>query len=169
VGEVFAGFVCGYILALVSTPLLAMVLLRLRSGSELFARLLPPGVSALSLSVLLHGALFMFWTAVGILLGLILLAMEDAGAAAGSRNAAYSLFVAGLVLALAAPVVIAVRPLRQMGLVCAVAALVVFGWLMPYMAEWSNFEREERQALEFVPFTASSSQSSVNSDLLPPT
>jgi hypothetical protein len=162
-GEVFAGFVCGYILALVSTPLLAMVLLRLRAGNELLARLLPPGVSVISLSVLLHGALFLFWTAAGILLGLILLAMDDAGAAVGSKNAAFSLFVAGLVLALAAPVVIVLRPLRRAGLVCAIAAMLVFGWLMPYMAEWSNFDRgDENPRLEFVPFTAESNQPSAS-------
>jgi hypothetical protein len=153
-GEVFAGFLAGYILALVTTPLLAFGLLRLRTRSAWLARLLPPEVPAIGLMVLAHGALFMFWTAVGILLGLVLLAMQDEGGALGSRNAAFSLFVSALVLMIAAPLVIAVRPLRQPALVCAVVAVVVFGWLMPYMAGWSKFEREERQRLEFVPFTA---------------
>ena len=153
--EVFAGFVCGYLLALISTPLLAIVLLRLRTGSELLGRLLPPGVSALSLSVLLHGALFLFWTAAGILLGLVLLAMGDAGDAVGSLNPPFSLFVAGLTLALAAPVVIVLRAVRRPALICAVAAVLVFGWLMPYMAEWSNFDGdEEREPLREIPFTA---------------
>ena len=72
--EVFAGFVSGYTLAIVSTPVLAVQLLRLRAGSELFARLLPAGTNAVMLAVLLHGALFLFWTAAGIALGLVLFA-----------------------------------------------------------------------------------------------
>ncbi len=154
-GEVFAGFLAGYILALVSTPLLAIALVRLRTRSELLARLLPPEVPAIGLMVLVHGALFMFWTAAGILLGLVLLAMRDADGALGSRNIAFSLFVFALVLMVAAPIVVALRPLRQASLVCAVVAVVVFGWLMPYMASWSKFEGDEQRGLEFVPFTAS--------------
>jgi hypothetical protein len=140
VAEVFAGFVCGYILALLSTPLLALMLLRLRAGSELFQRLLPPGVSALGLSVLLHGGLFLFWTAVGMLLGLVLLAMEGEGGALGSLNGPFSLFVVGVVLAFAAPVIVVARRARQLAIACVVGVVVVFGWLMPYMAEWSSFD-----------------------------
>lgn len=138
--EVFAGFVAGYALALLSTPLLALTLLRLRAESELVARLLPAGVSAISLSVLLHGALFLFWTGLGIVLGLVLLALRDAEGALGSANAPFSLFVAGLTLALVAPLAIAVRPIRQASILYALLVLAVFGWLMPYIAEWSTFE-----------------------------
>lgn len=137
--EVFAGFVAGYVLALVSTPLLAVVLVRLRAGGGLLAQLLPPGVSAVSVGVLLHGALFLAWTALGIILGLVLLAMRDAGGGMGSANAAFTLFVAGLVLALAAPIAIALPPLRRAAIICALVAVGVFGWLMPYLAEWSTF------------------------------
>jgi hypothetical protein len=102
--------------------------------------LFPAGVSIVSLGVLLHGALFLFWTGLGIVLGLVLLAMRDADGALGSRNAPFSLFVAGVTFALVAPIAIAVRPLRQMSLLCALFVLLIFGWLMPYLAEWSTFE-----------------------------
>ena len=39
--QVFAGFVAGYGLALLTTPLLALVMFRLRSGSEILMRLFP--------------------------------------------------------------------------------------------------------------------------------
>jgi hypothetical protein len=151
VAQAFAGFICGYLLALASTPLLAMTLVRLRAGGGMLATLLPPGVSAISLSVILHAGLFFFWTAAGILLGLMLLAMDDSGSALASRNAAFSLFVAAVVLAIAAPVVIAVRSLRRVGIVLALLAVLVFGWLMPYMAEWSKFDDEESVPEEGVP------------------
>lgn len=138
--EVFAGFVAGYALALLWTPVLAVLLLRLRAGGGLLGRLLPAGVSPLGLSVLLHGALFLFWTGAGILLGLVLYGMRGAGGALGSLNGPYTLFVAGLTLALSAPVLIAVPALRLPVLLLSLAFLIVFGWLMPYLAEWSTFE-----------------------------
>lgn len=138
--EVFAGFVCGYVVALVLTPLMAWSLLRARASSQLLARVLPPGVSALGLAVLLHGAMFILWTGLGILLGLILLAMRDAEGALGSLNAAFSLLVFAITLALAAPLVALLRQMRLQLVLAATAVLLVFGWLMPYAAEWSKFD-----------------------------
>lgn len=138
--EVFAGFVSGYGLAVLTTPLLSIWLLRLRARSALLERILPPGVGAVSVSVLLHGALTMFWTAMGLLLGLVLLAMRDAGSALGSANAPYTLFVAGLFLALGAPVVALLVPWRRVTVVGILLAVLVFGWLTPYLADWSNFD-----------------------------
>lgn len=138
--EVFAGFVSGYAMALLTTPLLSVWLVRLRVESELVGRLLPPGVGAVSLSVLLHGALVLFWTGIGMLLGLVLLAMRDAGAALGSLNAAYTLFVGGLFLAIGAPLVALLAPLRRILATGTVLAILLFGWLMPYLADWSKFD-----------------------------
>jgi len=135
VPEVFAGFLCGYVLALISTPLLAVGLLRLRGESALLGRLLPPGVSAVGLSVLLHTALFFTCTAIGIVLGLLLLAMKGGPGALGSANTPFTLFVAGLTLAVIAPVAIVVRPLRASALGGGLVVLIVFGWLMPYLAQ----------------------------------
>ena len=131
---------CGYLVALVFTPLTALLLIRLRVSSDLLARLLPPGVSAISVGVLLHGTMFLFWTGAGILLGLVLLAMEGSGGAFGSRNAAFSLFVFALTLALAAPVALLLPAARRATVLGGLAVLLLFGWLMPYMAEWTKFD-----------------------------
>jgi hypothetical protein len=138
--EVFAGFLAGYALAVVSTPLLSVLLLRLRAESPALERVLPVGVSAVGASVLLHGALTMVWTALGLVLGMTLLAMEGAGGALGSLNGPFTLFVAGLFLALGAPLFALLVPLRRLIALTLVAAVLVFGWLMPYLAEWSKFE-----------------------------
>jgi hypothetical protein len=140
VSEVFAGFVCGYALALLSTPLLAILLIQLRARSELLARLLPANASAMSVGVLLHGAMFLFWTALGILLGLVLLAMGDSAGAFGSTNPPFSLFVVGLAVAISAPVAFAAPRLRTAALTGVVLFVLLFGWLMPHMAGWTNFE-----------------------------
>ncbi len=137
--EVFAGFVCGFVMALVTTPVLAFYLMRLRARSEVFARLAPPETSIAPLVVVIQGGLFFLWTGLGIILGLVLIAMRHAGPAAGSPNGAFTLLVAGLTLAVVAPVAIVSRSLRQPSVAAALLMLGVFGWLMPYMATWSNF------------------------------
>jgi hypothetical protein len=140
VAEVFAGFVTGYGVALITTPLFSVWLVRLRVGSPLMQRLLPEGANAVSVSVILHGALALFWTGVGLLLGLVLFGMRDAGEALGSLNGPYTLFVAALFVALGAPVVALLPSLRRVTLSGLVLAILLFGWLTPYLAEWSTFE-----------------------------
>lgn len=138
--EVFAGFLCGYTVALFLTPVVAVLLMRWRAGGGLIARLIPAQTSTLGIGVLLHGALFLFWTCAGIVLGLLLLLMEGGGEALGSLNAPFTLFVAGLVLAFSAPVIIVLPRLRVATAVAAIVTLVAFGWLMPYMATWTRFD-----------------------------
>jgi hypothetical protein len=138
VAEVFAGFVCGYAMAVITTPMLSFLLVRLRMESALMSRLLPEGTSAVGLSVLLHGALAMFWTMMGLLLGLVLYGMRDGGAALGSLNGAYTLFVAGLFVAIGAPLFAVFAPLRRTVASAVALAILVFGWLTPYLAQWSG-------------------------------
>lgn len=138
-GEVFAGFVCGYILALIGAPLLAVWLTRARLTSPLIQRLAPPGTNVVALVAVLHGGLILVCTGTGLLLGLLLYAMRDAGEALGSPNIAFTLFVFALTVMLFAPVVALVARIRRQALVAALLVLLLFGWLMPYMAEWSKF------------------------------
>jgi hypothetical protein len=137
--EVFAGFLCGYILALVFTPVLVLALFRLRAQGGVLETLLPARVSLTAFAILLHGGLFLFWTAVGMLLGLLLLGLEDGGGGLGSRNLPFSLVVVSLTAVLVGPVAAVLVRLRP--LIGASGLLVVglFGWLMPYLAAWSTF------------------------------
>jgi hypothetical protein len=138
-GQVFAGFVCGYILALAGAPLLAIWLTRARLTSPLLQRLAPPGTNVVAFVAVLHGGLVVVCTGTGLLLGLLLYVMRDDGEALGSPNIAFTLFVAGLTLMLFAPVVALAARVRRQALVAAVLILLLFGWLMPYMAQWSTF------------------------------
>jgi hypothetical protein len=137
VAEVFAGFIAGYALAVITTPMLSFLLIRLRLESDLMGRLLPEGTSAVGLSVLLHGGLALFWTAMGILLGLVLYAMRDAGGALGSLNGPYTLFVAAIFVMIGAPLFTFIAPARRLVATSVALAILVFGWLTPYLAEWS--------------------------------
>lgn len=136
--EVFAGFISGYVMAVLTTPMLSIWLLKLRLESALMSRLLPAGTSAVSLSVILHGGLAMFWTGMGLLLGLVLYGMRDGGGALGSLNGPYTLFVAALFVALGAPLVALMTSLRRVLVPGILLAILVFGWLTPYLASWST-------------------------------
>jgi hypothetical protein len=140
VSEVFAGFVAGYGLALLTTPLLAYVLFRLRTGSEVLTRLFPSEAPMVAVAMLIHGALTFVLTALGIVFGLILLAMEGADGGALSRNWPFSLFVAALTLAGVAPLFALLRPLRPAIAAYSLLFVAVFGWLMTYLADWSKFD-----------------------------
>jgi len=142
VAEVFAGFLCGYISALVLTPILALGLLKMRATSDLANRLLPPGTSAVGLMVILHTGMAMFWTAAGLLLGLVLNAMNGGHRVQFLliRNVAFTVFVAGLVLAAVAPIALLSSRYRRSALIGGSLVVLLFGWLMPYLAAWSSFD-----------------------------
>ncbi len=138
-GEVFAGFVCGYSVALVGAPLLALAMARLRASSPMIARLFPVGTPAVPFMLVLHGGLMIVFTGAGLILGMVLLAMKDAEAGLGSRNIAFSLLVFALTLAVFAPVVALAGRFRIQAILAAAGLVALFGWLMPYMAQWSKF------------------------------
>jgi hypothetical protein len=140
VAEVFAGFVAGYGLALLTTPLLAWLMFRVRASNELLMRMFPREAPLVAVAMLLHGLLTFALTALGIVLGLVLLAMKDAGGAIGSLNWPFTLFVAALTLAGVAPVFAIFWPFRMAIAGYSLLFVAVFGWLMPYLAEWSKFD-----------------------------
>ncbi len=112
----------------------------MRGSSELLARLLPPGVGVVPIAFLLHFGLLLFLTAIGIVLGLLLLAMDGQSGALGSANAPFTLLVFALILSVSAPFAIILVRLRSLIVAAALVGLVVFGWLMPHMANWSKFD-----------------------------
>ncbi len=138
--QVFAGFVAGYGLALLTTPILAYIMVRMRAGSPFLTRLFPREAPMVAIALLLHGALTFTLTGLGLVMGLVLLAMKDANGALGSQNWPFTLFVAAMTLAGVAPIFAIFRPFRRGILAYSVLFIVVFGWLMPYLATWSKFD-----------------------------
>lgn len=138
--EVFAGFVCGFGLSLFYAPLFAVTLLRMRAESAIIARLLPPGVNPVALTLILQGGFFLFWTGIGIIFGLVLLALDDAPSGIGSLNAPYTFIVFVTGLSLTAPFAVVIDDWRRQIIVTGIVAFLVFGYLMPYLASWSKFD-----------------------------
>jgi hypothetical protein len=134
--EVMAGFVCGYALALVATPVAAIAIVRARARSALMRQIAPPETSFVAISVLLHMFAMLTLTAIGVVLGLMLAGVEDKSPAGGlgSPNRVFT----ALILAIAAIAVVPIAavmprwrvPLLASGFVFAIC----FGWAMPWLS-----------------------------------
>ncbi len=137
--EVFAGFVCGYGLALVVTPVAAVALVRARVTSPLLAQIVPKGTSLIAVSIILHTFAFLTLTALGMLLGLMLSGLEGRTPAGGlgSPNRAFTALVIGATAIAVGPLALFVPRLRLLLLVAGVVSVGVFGWLMPYLSLWA--------------------------------
>lgn len=134
--EVMAGFVCGYALALIATPVAAVALLRARTTSPTLSRVLPEGTSLIALSVILHTFAFLTLTALGILLGMLLAGLEESSPAGGlgSPNRAFTGFMIIATAIAVAPLALVSPRLRLALLAGGAVVLGSFGWLMPYLS-----------------------------------
>ena len=134
--EVFAGFVCGYAVALVFTPLVALMIVNARSRIPYLAKAIAPNISAVALTVPVSLVGFLIWTAIGMVLGLLYRGAEQniPEGGLGSPNLLYTALVlsfGGSVLMLIA---LALRRLPWQVAVMGVAFVGGFGWAMPYLA-----------------------------------
>ena len=113
--EVLAGFVCGYALALVSAPLVAFAILRLRPRMPWVALAVPEQVPVVALMVVLFGFTFVFWTGLGIVLGLILMGLEDRApeSGLGSPSLIFTLIIVFASAAVFTPAAVLLRSGRR--------------------------------------------------------
>jgi hypothetical protein len=134
--EVMAGFVCGYALALIATPIAALAIVRARVRSARVQQIVPQGTSMMAVSVILHGFAFMAMTAVGIVLGLMLAGVEARSPAGGlgSPNRLFTALILAITLIAVAPIAIAVSRWRAPLLIGGVVFAVCFGWAMPWLS-----------------------------------
>ena len=135
---VLAGFVCGYGLALVVTPLVAIALVRARPTSPLLARVMPEGTSLIAVSIILHTFAFLTLTALGILLGIVLDGLEGRSPAGGlgSPNRAFTVFILAATAIAIGPLALFLPRQRLLLFAAGAVCLGVFGWLMPYLSLW---------------------------------
>jgi hypothetical protein len=140
VAEVFAGFVCGFILALISTPVLVMWLVQSRETSAFIARALPKGTSPLILSVPAANFAFFLWTALGIVLGMLLIAVDErtSRGGLGSDNLLFTLIVLLSAVVIFLPLLVLLRQARRIVLLHAVCFVALFGWLTPFLAQLNS-------------------------------
>ena len=92
----------------------------------------PPGGAVMAVVVLAYPV----WGAVGIVMGLLFLAMQNGmpGGGLGSPNLAYSVAVTTAAALLAAPLTLLLRRVWQGVVGIAVSSAAIFGWLLPFLA-----------------------------------
>ncbi len=135
--EVFAGFVSGYIMALIFTGLVALMIVQARSRIPYLVKAIAANISAVALTVPISLIAFLLWTAIGMFLGLLYrYTLEEApGGGLGSPNLLYTVLVisfAGLTLT---AVVAAFRRLPWQVAVMGLSFIALFGWVLPRLAQ----------------------------------
>ena len=138
--EVFAGFISGFILALISTPVLVVWLVQSRGASAFIARALPQGTSPLIISVPAANFAFLLWTALGIVLGMLLIAVDErtSRGGLGSENLVFTLIVLLTAVVIFMPPLVLLRRARRVVVLHAVCFLALFGWLTPFLAQLNS-------------------------------
>jgi len=134
--EVFAGFVCGYAVALVFTPLVALMIVDARSRIPYLAKAIAPNISAVALTVPISLVGFLIWTAIGMVLGLLYRGAEQniPEGGLGSPNVLYTALVLSFGVSALLLIALALRRLPWQVAVMGVAFVGGFGWAMPYLA-----------------------------------
>jgi len=135
--EVFAGFVTGYIMALIFTGLAALMLVEARSRLPYLAKAIAANISAVALTVPISLIAFLLWTAIGMFLGLLYrYTLEEApGGGLGSPNLLYTVLIisfGGLTLT---AVVAAFRRLPWQVAAMGLSFIALFGWVLPHLAQ----------------------------------
>ena len=133
--EVFAGFVIGFALSLAVAPAAAIAVIRSNERTGLAQRIAPPGTNVVALSVVLHFAAMLLLTMIGMIFGMVLAGLNgrrpDSGL--GSPNVVYTLIVVALAAALVIPTVV-LPSVRRYCVAGALVFVVLFGWVMPWLA-----------------------------------
>ena len=135
--EVFAGFVCGYAVALVFTPVVALSLVSARSRVPYLAKAISPNISVVALTVPISLVGFLIWTAIGMVLGLLYRGAEEGipQGGLGSPNLIYTALVVSFGVSALIPIFVGLRRLPWWALVIGAAFVGGFGWAMPYLAK----------------------------------
>jgi hypothetical protein len=137
-----AGFVCGFAMAILATPIAAIAIVRSRGTSPLMRQVVPEGTSIMAMSIVINLFFVLTLTAIGLLLGLLLAGMESSRPAGGlgSPNRIFTAFILISTVIAVLPLSIASERLRTPLLVGGLVFAATFAWFMPYLASWSPME-----------------------------
>lgn len=137
--EVIAGWTAGYAMSLVSTFALTLLLVE-ASGSPLIKRYTNGEMSPWLLAVPMSIGAFLVWTMIGLILGSLYKVggLADHPGALGAPSAPFLLGIAAVALMPLPLLLLFFR--KQWWIWCGLSAsfVVLFGWLMPLMAQRAN-------------------------------
>ena len=130
-----AGFVSGAIVALITTLILLFAIMQSAWWRRRAAR--ETGISPAIAGIAIANGLLLVWTALGLVLGAVYLAIEERAPAGflGSGSWLFSLLVLVGIVTLIVPFVLVRRRLVRSLWQTALVAAVCFGWLLPALAQ----------------------------------
>lgn len=140
--EIMAGFVCGFALSIIATPIAAIAIVRARMTSPLMRQMAPEGTSLIAISVVISLFIVLTFTAIGLLFGLLLAGIESSNPAGGlgSPNRVFTAFILIATTIAVLPLSVVSGRLRVPLLASGLVFIASFGWFMPYLASWSPIE-----------------------------
>ena len=132
---IFAGAICGYLMAVLSSLLLAGSLTRAAAGEGVVRRFVAPTLSVPIVAVGIFTLGFFAWPALGVLVGAAYGALGEGTRALGSPNIYFSLAVAAVTVPQAVVVCLMAGRVEAPVVALAASCVLVFGWVMPILAE----------------------------------
>jgi hypothetical protein len=134
VEEVFAGFVVGFAMSIVVSPLAAIMLIRSNHETGFAQRFAPPGTNVLALTMFIHFLAFLLLTALGMIMGMALAGIEDRRPASGlgSPNVVYTVLVLALAATVTLPLLL--MPWRRYVVAMSLLFVTLFGWCVPWLS-----------------------------------
>jgi hypothetical protein len=136
----FAGVICGQVLALVTAPLIALLLLLVQPNeADAPGFRLPPiltGLRPMMLAVPVFVFGLVIWSMVGLLFGVLFLAIHRGPVASlpGTPDVFYAAIVVILCAQAAALLSFGLRRVHWAVLAITALAVVLFGWVLPNLA-----------------------------------
>jgi hypothetical protein len=138
--EVFSGFVCGFALSIITTPAFALWVLKARDEVPFIRNALPPGMSLTLLSIPISSFFFLLWTGLGLILGMLLFAANNAhpNGGLGSPNLLYTLMVLVSAVIIFMPFYVLIPSARRLVIFLDLTYVALFGWATPLLAHYAS-------------------------------
>lgn len=138
--EAFSGFICGFALSIIATPPFALWVLKARDEIPLIRNAVPKGMPLTLLSVPISSFFFLLWTGLGLILGMLLFAAENAhpDGGLGSPNLLYTLIVLVSAVIIFMPFYVLIPSARRLALFLIITYVALFGWATPLLAHYAS-------------------------------
>ncbi len=138
--EVFAGFVCGFVLSIIATPPFAVWVVSARDAIPFIRNAVPKGMSITLLSVPIASLFFLVWTGLGLIFGMVLFSANHSQphGGLGSPNLLYTVIILITAFVIFFPFFVVSRSAWRFFLFLLVSYVALYGWATPILAHYAS-------------------------------
>jgi hypothetical protein len=136
--DFLAGLICGLATGTVFLGGGIYVVLRNRDIYDRLERVLPQGVTPTMVMLGYVVAVPLVWGTLGGIAGVLYSVIDDAypSGGLGSSNVAFTAAILCIAALAMLTVILMRRSVARLGLVLVIAFVIIFGWLLPLLANW---------------------------------